>query len=118
MKSFIHDKGDLPLRVTSQVKLDAAAPLPIDPAPEDYPATGDIVVLCGWCPQLHILRSHLGPKETLVIFLDERGPSQAHIYRAGVVDDHSSYKRLIVSHGICEPCKAAHFPTNPPEVKP
>lgn len=89
-------------------KLRRSMPVPIDAASEDYPATRDVVVVCGWCPQLHILRAHVEHLETLVVFIDDR--NGVSIYRAEAVADHSGYKRLIVSHGICEACKSKHFP--------
>jgi hypothetical protein len=83
-------------------------PLPIDPSPADYPDQKDVVTVCAWCPGVNILRYHLDKLETLVVFVNDR--KEASIYRAQSADDSSGYKRLVVSHGICEPCRAVHFP--------
>ena len=83
-------------------------PTPIDPAPEDYPMLKDVVVVCAWCPGIHILRYDLQKLETLVVFVNDR--KELSIYRAQGVDDYSQYKRLVVSHGICDACRAANFP--------
>jgi hypothetical protein len=96
-------------------------PVPIDPSPADYLAAQDVVVLCAWCPGIHILRYHLKPLETLVVFVNER--KETSIYRAESAADYSGYKRLVVSHGICDQCRATHFPLVDaveaiPEVKP
>jgi hypothetical protein len=90
------------------LNLDRPMPTPIDPSPADYPDQRDVVTLCAWCPGIHILRYHLEPLQTLVIFVNDR--KETSIYRAKATDDPSGYTRLIVSHGICDQCRAKNFP--------
>jgi hypothetical protein len=54
----------------------------------------NIVTVCAWCPQLHILKLQLRDIDVLVIYKQGK---ELRILRNGV--------NLTISHGICEPCR-------------
>jgi hypothetical protein len=56
-------------------------------------AGGDIVTICAWCPQLHILS--IQRRDVDVVVTIQVG-KQLRVIRNG--------KELKVSHGICAPC--------------
>lgn len=58
-----------------------------------------MVSVCGWCPHLNILR--LQRRDTDVLIVYQQG-KMLRISRSGV--------DLKITHGICEPCRAKHFP--------
>lgn len=60
------------------------------------PAAGaeNIVTVCAWCPQLHILKLQLRDIDVLIIYQQGK---EMRILRNGV--------NLTISHGICEPCR-------------
>lgn len=69
---------------------------PAAPTPEI--AGSGIVVICAWCPELHILKIQRREEDCVSVFQQGK---YIRISRNG--------KQLEVSHGICEPCRAKHF---------
>ena len=70
-----------------------------DTAPATRPVTpstveSNIVVICAWCPQLHILKIQRRDVDVIVVF--QLG-KELRIVRNGV--------NLDISHGICQPCR-------------
>jgi hypothetical protein len=55
----------------------------------------NMVTICAWCPQLHILKLQLRDIDVLIIYKQGK---ELRILRNGV--------NLTISHGICEPCRA------------
>lgn len=76
------------------------------PNPETAPATrptqpstieNEVVTICGWCPELHILKLQRRDADVIVILQMGIGRQNLMILRNG--------KNLRVSHGICVPCR-------------
>lgn len=65
-----------------------------------------LMAVCAWCKPSRILRMPVWPGHNLVVRLDEDG---------AIADAwwwHSEPRvNVIISHGICEECKAVHFPS-------
>ena len=57
-------------------------------------AERDVVVICAWCPQLHIMRLERGAGDLILVL--QQG-QDVRIHRNG--------KALSISHGICEACE-------------
>lgn len=68
-------------------------------AEENRPDLSETVSICGWCKELNILRLQRRDADALIVYQHGK---QLAIFRNGV--------KLTVSHGICEPCRAKHFP--------
>jgi|SRR5579885_415721 len=66
---------------------------------EETPDLSETVSVCGWCKELNILRLQRRDTDRLIVYQQGK---QLAIFRSGV--------KLTVSHGICEPCRAKHFP--------
>jgi hypothetical protein len=66
-------------------------------------AAENMIVLCAWCPHLHILRLEERPGDLFAFARLADGRIEVHRERGG------RHTLLIVSHGICDPCKAQHF---------
>lgn len=72
-------------------------------------AIDDVLVVCAWCPELHILRRPNLPSGT---WLHIRIHGKAVL--ASIVEMwNAAETSLPISHGICDACKAVHFPTKP-----
>jgi hypothetical protein len=92
-----HDAGD-----DSPASRDSAQPGSGPAAGDDSTAavnTGDIVTICGWCPQLHILSIQRRDVDVISIVLFEK---KTVIFRNGT--------QLKISHGICAPCSERLHP--------
>lgn len=76
------------------------------PAVHENQSGGDIVSICAWCPELKILSLQRRERDVVVIMLS--GEKQIQVWRNNV--------KLFVSHGICDPCQAKHFPKQPTSV--
>ena len=73
------------------------------------PDRTDIVTVCAWCPQLHILKLEGQPGDEFQVRskVDADG-TRLHAYwrwRQG-----QGWRELAVSHGVCAACRAQHFP--------
>lgn len=69
-------------------------------------ARAGIITVCAWCPQLRVLQIPRRPGMHLAIVLKDDGQ----------IDDvwwlgDSGAPHLQVSHGICDDCRAQHFPS-------
>jgi hypothetical protein len=62
-------------------------------------AEAGIATVCAWCPSIHILK--IQRRETDVVLAFQQG-KRLTISRNGT--------ELKISDGICEPCRAKHFP--------
>lgn len=72
-------------------------------------AIDDVLVVCAWCPELHILRRPTLPAGSwLHIRIHGKTVIASIVVMWG--DDETS---LPISHGICAACKAVHFPEKP-----
>lgn len=66
---------------------------------------GDIVSVCAWCPELHVLWLERKPCDNFLFEIrTDTGALVVTRVRGGVRTE------LFVSHGICEPCRARLFP--------
>jgi hypothetical protein len=54
----------------------------------------NVITVCGWCPQLHILQFDRQPDDLVMI---QQHGRQLTVSRNGAL--------MVVSHGICEPCR-------------
>lgn len=57
----------------------------------------NIVSICGWCPQLHILKLKRRYTDVVIVVIHKGKPRHYEIFRNG--------EKLQISHGICPPCK-------------
>jgi hypothetical protein len=64
---------------------------------QDDPA--NFVTVCGWCPEVHILKIHRRETDTVIVL---HYGKRLMILRNGIP--------LTISHGICVPCRDKHFP--------
>lgn len=70
------------------------SPATQDSAESGSAASADIVTVCAWCPNLHILKLQLRDVGVLIVYKQGK---ELRIMRNG--------QNLIVSHGICAPCR-------------
>lgn len=59
------------------------------------PIGPEMVSICSWCPELHILRIERGPRDNIAIY--QRG-NEVHVYR--------NTQRLEITNGMCPECLA------------
>lgn len=69
-----------------------------------------IITVCGWCPQLRILQFPRSHGQKLALVLNESGKIE-DAWWLGM-----TRSKVEVSHGICEECRAQHFPTKAPAL--
>jgi len=58
-----------------------------------------MATVCSWCPAIHILKIQRRDADVIVVFQQGK---RLTISRNGI--------ELKISDGICEPCRAHHFP--------
>ena len=63
---------------------------------------GEIVTICGWCPEINVLKVQRRHTDVLVIVLNKIHPPSVLILKNGV--------QMQISHGICKPCQEKYFP--------
>jgi hypothetical protein len=97
----------------------AGSECPVDvhpPNPFDAQDAAGFVTVCGWCPELHILKLPRRDLDVIVIMQMGKGVTDVQIQRNG--------ERLTISHGMCPSCKSAQLqsvsreavaPANPAE---
>jgi hypothetical protein len=73
------------------------------PNPFDAQDAAGVATVCAWCPELHILKLPRRDTDVIVVMQMGKGVTDVQIQRNG--------ERLTISHGMCDPCKAAQLAT-------
>jgi len=95
-------------------KLDRSAELPrYEPPAVLGTPSGDVVTVCGWCPELRVLTLQR-QRGDQIVFLLEGEKLAAYRWRRFAGETTA----LTISHGICLECKAKHFPTTGQAARP
>lgn len=64
---------------------------------EPSTVSNDVVTICAWCPELHILQMERREVDVVVTIQIGKDPKSLQVIRNG--------KELRISHGICVPCR-------------
>jgi hypothetical protein len=77
------------------------------------PASEDIVTVCAWCPELHVLHMEHTPGDVLFAIF---AGGKVNIFRTrGGELGLLPATLMTISDGICDSCRAKHFPASAPE---
>ena len=81
------------------------------PAPDPLPSGEDIVTVCAWCPELHVLHMEHTPGDVLFAIF---AGGKVNIFRSrGGELGLLPATLMTISDGICDSCRAKHFPATP-----
>lgn len=101
--SELHEELDLTRRALRFVRRIYLHPeVDAEPvAPPSVPAE-DLVTVCGWCSELHVLSMRYRESDCVAFYL-----------HSGQIEVFSGLKRLAISHGICNDCLRREFEREP-----
>jgi hypothetical protein len=63
---------------------------------------GEIITICGWCPEINVLKVQRRHTDVLVIVVNKIHTKNVLVLKNGVP--------MQISHGICLACRDKHFP--------
>jgi hypothetical protein len=109
MEETLHDRATERTAAPAESGDGATSAAPRNPG-GNAPRTGEIVTICGWCPEVNVLKVQRRHTDVLVIVVNKIHPPSVLVLKNGVP--------MQISHGICAPCRDKHFPETVNERKP